>query len=168
MIARRKRRRAAATLLLSASMLVGLGCGDDTSPVNVDTGGGSTGTGGSGDEITTVPVTSADSTMSASASGDTSGGMVDDTTMGVVDDTSTSGVDTGSDSESDSGDSGTTGDEPLPGQTQSQLVSSGRTMSSESFTMVYTLGQPTQTQATHSSTNYRLQGGLVGANGSPP
>ena len=163
LIARRTRRGAAA-LLLSASMLVGLGCGDDTSPVNADTGSGSSGSGGNADEITTVPVTSADSTITDSASGDASSGSVDDTTMGVVDDTSTGGLDTGS----DSGDSGTTGDEPLPGQTQSQLVSSGRTMSSPSFTMVYTLGQPTQTQATHSSTNYRLQGGLVGANGSPP
>jgi hypothetical protein len=151
-------------------MLVGLGCGDDTSAVNVDTGSSSGS--GSADDITTLPpVTSADTTIGDSASGDTGSGSVD-TTMGVVDDTSTGGVESGSDSGSesgsDTGDTGTTGGDPLPGQTQSQLVSSGRTMSSTNFTMVYTLGQPTQTQATHTSTNYRLQGGLVGANGSPP
>jgi hypothetical protein len=39
---------------------------------------------------------------------------------------------------------------------------------SPSFRMVFTLGQPTQNQGVYTSTNFRLQGGLIGANGNPP
>jgi hypothetical protein len=62
----------------------------------------------------------------------------------------------------------TTGDPALPGQSQAQLVNVGERMSSANYQMVFTLGQPSQLQSTHNSANYRLQGGLVGANGSPP
>ena len=33
---------------------------------------------------------------------------------------------------------------------------------------VFTLGQPTQNQGVYNSANFRLQGGLIGANGNPP
>ncbi|XXX80387.1 hypothetical protein WMF30_16610 [Sorangium sp. So ce134] len=41
-------------------------------------------------------------------------------------------------------------------------------MSSPSYRMVFTLGQPTQNQGKTTSPGYRMQGGLVGANGSLP
>jgi hypothetical protein len=56
----------------------------------------------------------------------------------------------------------------IPGQTVNQLVTAGERSSSTTYTLVYTFGQPSKLQSTHNSTNYRLQGGLVGANGSPP
>lgn len=89
----------------------------------------------------------------------------DDGSGSSADDTggSTTGTDTG-----DGTDTGTTGDPPADAQTQSQLVSSGRQMESSSYRMVYTMGQPSQLQPFHSSANYQLHGGLVGANGSPP
>lgn len=62
----------------------------------------------------------------------------------------------------------TTGEPMAPGRTQGQLVGSGERMSSPSYQMESTLGQPSQLQSTHTSANYRLQGGIVGANGSPP
>ena len=51
---------------------------------------------------------------------------------------------------------------------QSQLVNSGHRAASTNYSMVYTMGQPSAAQSTHASTNYTLQGGLVGANGSQP
>ncbi len=79
-------------------------------------------------------------------------------------DTSSTSADTSGSSTTD----GTTGAPMRPGHTQGQLVNVGEHMSSESYEMVFTLGQPSQTQATHASANYRLQGGLIGASGSPP
>jgi hypothetical protein len=63
-----------------------------------------------------------------------------------------------------------TGDPPVAreGQTATQLVSAGTQASSSSYSVVFTIGQPSKLQSTHDSTNYRLQGGLIGANGSPP
>jgi hypothetical protein len=40
--------------------------------------------------------------------------------------------------------------------------------SSANFRMVFTLGQPTQSQGTYTSPGFKLRGGLIGANGSPP
>jgi hypothetical protein len=82
-----------------------------------------------------------------------------DTTMGETDDAGETELET-----DDTGEP-----EPAaPGQPASQLVSSGTQMSSPSYTMVYTLGQPTALQSTHSSPSYSVRGGLIGANGSPP
>jgi hypothetical protein len=50
----------------------------------------------------------------------------------------------------------------------SQTVNGGTVASSTNFRMVFTLGQPTQSQGTYTSDNFRLQGGLIGANGNPP
>lgn len=84
--------------------------------------------------------------------------------------TTSSGSDSGSSGSSSTGESSesTTGEPVVPGRTVSQLVSAGTRTSSPSYTLVHTLGQPSSLQSTHVSTSYRLQGGLVGANGSPP
>ena len=49
-----------------------------------------------------------------------------------------------------------------------QLVNSGAEISSPNYKMNFTLGQPTQNQGKTTSPNYRMQGGLIGANGSLP
>lgn len=48
------------------------------------------------------------------------------------------------------------------------MVSSGKVSTSTSYKLVWTMGQSTQNQAKMSTTKYRLQGGLAGANGSLP
>ena len=50
----------------------------------------------------------------------------------------------------------------------SETVSAGRVSSSPNYRMVYTFGQPTQNQGKTTSPGYRMQGGLVGANGGAP
>lgn len=50
----------------------------------------------------------------------------------------------------------------------SDMVSAGKVVRSPSYRMVFTLGQPTQNQGKTTSPSYRMQGGLVGANGSLP
>lgn len=50
----------------------------------------------------------------------------------------------------------------------SEAVSAGDSAASSNYKVVYTFGQPTQNQDKSTSTNYRVQGGLVGANGSLP
>jgi hypothetical protein len=137
-----------AAIALSLLVFVTLpGCGDDavSNPFASGTGGSS----GGGDE-TGLTLSSADGTFSTSADGTASA----------------TGATDGSDgSTSDTGD---TGEPALPGQTHSQLVGAGDHMSSANYRMVITVGQPTQLQSTHDSANYRLHGGLIGANGSPP
>lgn len=48
------------------------------------------------------------------------------------------------------------------------VVSAGDRAASPSYSVVYTFGQPTQNQDKSTSPNYRVQGGLIGANGSLP
>jgi hypothetical protein len=60
------------------------------------------------------------------------------------------------------------GGAPSGGMQATETVSAGRVSSSPSYTMVYTFGQPTQNQGRTSSPSYRMQGGLVGANGDVP
>jgi hypothetical protein len=50
----------------------------------------------------------------------------------------------------------------------SQMVNAGESAHSAHYRAVYTLGQPTQNQGKSTSTSYRVQGGLIGANGSVP
>lgn len=124
------------------------------------------------DSVTPTPIGETESTSSSSG-------------LPPLDTTSTPGLDTtesasgggsssagGLDSTGSSGSTGetegTTGEPAVPGRTASQLVSSGTRTASRSYTLVHTLGQPSPLQSTHQSTSYRLQGGLVGANGSPP
>lgn len=132
---------------LAALAVVGLllsGCGDDSTPATTT---GETGI----------------------STGDT--GILDPTTSGV--DTnqldSTGDPDTGDTGDSgDSGDTGDTGEEVEPGQTAFGIVGSGTRASSANYTLIYTFGQSTPNQNQHNSSNYSLQGGLIGANGRPP
>ena len=50
----------------------------------------------------------------------------------------------------------------------SDMVSSGKVTKSTNYKLVWTMGQSTQNQSKMSTPKYRLQGGLVGANGSVP
>jgi hypothetical protein len=54
------------------------------------------------------------------------------------------------------------------GKSAVDFVSGGDVSKSANYKMVHTLGQPTQNQGKSNSSNYRLQGGLSGANGSLP
>jgi hypothetical protein len=54
------------------------------------------------------------------------------------------------------------------GRSVSQTVNSGTKAASANFSMEFTLGQPTTNQGVYTSTSFRLRGGLIGANGSPP
>ncbi len=139
-------------LLLTVSLS---GCADDVVP-GLTVGQTGSSSGGS-DTIDAAPSNLVTGVVDEGTSGGSggSGGS-----SGNVD---TTGTDTGTTDTTD-----TTGDPPSTAQTQSQLVSSGQVMSGSRFRMVYTLGQPTQLQSTHSSINYTMQGGLIGANGSPP
>jgi hypothetical protein len=58
--------------------------------------------------------------------------------------------------------------EASEGAPATELVSAGQVAKSPSYRMVFTLGQPTQNQGKTTSPRYRMQGGLVGANGSLP
>ena len=53
-----------------------------------------------------------------------------------------------------------------PGVQGTDLVSAGGVAKSANFKMVFTLGQSTQNQGRTSSSNYMMQGGLIGATGS--
>ncbi|MCY1056880.1 hypothetical protein [Nannocystis sp. SCPEA4] len=81
------------------------------------------------------------------------------TTTGDTDTTATTTTTTDTDS--------TTGDQ-LVGRSITQTVNSGTVATSPNFRMVFTMGQPTQNQGVYTSANFRLQGGLIGANGNPP
>jgi hypothetical protein len=140
-------------VLLSLVVAMGAGCGDDTS---VTPGTGDSTTGGSDTSPITVTFTTSDSTGTTEVVDSTATGT--DST-GPTDTTTTSG-DTDTDTD--------TGPLPATGQTMNQLVSAGERSSSPNYTLVYTFGQPSSLQSTHQSDNYRIQGGLIGANGSPP
>ncbi len=114
-----------------------------------------------------MTLTSADSSTTATTADSTDATTTDATTTDATTTDATTTDATTTDATTTDTD-GTTGDPVLPGQTQSQLVNVGERMASPNYQMVFTLGQPTQTQSTHNSANYRLQGGLIGANGSPP
>jgi hypothetical protein len=132
--------------LLAAWLCTACGSGDmvgATALTAVTLGGGGTASDETGDE--------ASSTSSVSGSAD-----------GTLDD-STSGEDETGENETDE-----TGEPEVVGQPSSQLVSSGGRATSESYTIVFTFGQPSQLQSTHDSPSYRVRGGLIGANGSPP
>jgi len=83
------------------------------------------------------------------------------TTQSTDTDTDTTSTDTDTDTDTDTGNE-------LVGRSVSQTVNGGTKASSASFTMVFTLGQPTQNQGVYKSESFRLQGGLIGANGNPP
>ena len=49
-----------------------------------------------------------------------------------------------------------------------ETVSAGGVVTSETYRLVFTFGQPTMHQATATSSKYRLQGGVVGNTEGPP
>lgn len=84
-------------------------------------------------------------------------------TTGSTTDTTSADTDTGTGTDTDT-DTGT----EVMGRSVSQMVNSGTVATSPSFRMVFTMGQPTQNQGVYVSPSFRLQGGLIGANGNPP
>lgn len=60
---------------------------------------------------------------------------------------------------------GTAADNGAPA---TETVTAGEVSKSANYKMVFTFGQPTQNQGKTTSSSYRLQGGLTGANGSLP
>lgn len=57
---------------------------------------------------------------------------------------------------------------PDLGHPGTEIVNGGQFMKSGKYSMVYTIGQPSQVQSTVKSDKYRMQGGIVGATGSLP
>jgi len=136
------------TRLAIAALLGTLGCaGDDAQVTTFATGsiGSSVGT----SDGSSSTAATADTSTSVDASSSSSGNV------------DSSGTSTG---ETDS----TTGTPMEPGHSAGQLVGAGQRMSTSSFSLELTLGQPSQLQSRHSSASYRMQGGLVGANGTQP
>ena len=147
-----ERRRAPG--LVVAALLFAAACGDDgvTAPQDTETG---TSTGTDTTVVTSTSTSGVDTTESASGSASGSSGS------------SSSGLDSTGSSSTGETDS-TTGEPAVSGHAVHQLVNAGTRTASRSYTLVHTLGQPSPLQSTHESTSYRLQAGLVGANGSPP
>lgn len=157
-------------------------CGDDGVAVTDASSSGSTSTGTTDEPIpttgtptsdpsTTTPTTD-DSTSTTDTPTTTPVTVTDtdpstgDTTTGTTGDTTTGTTDTTTDT---TGDTDTTTDGPeVVGRSVSQTVNAGTVATSPNFRMVFTLGQPTSNQGTYQSANFRLQGGLIGANGNPP
>lgn len=137
-------RRWGGLLLALAVMSSASACADDTPATTIDFGDG-TSVGGTENPATTSTTGMADTTETSPGTG--------------------SGTATGSGGETET----TTGEPPaLPGQSVSQIVSAGERSTSGSYVLVFTVGQPSQLQSVHESGSYRLRGGLIGANGSPP
>ena len=113
------------------------------------------GNGGTGHTGTTSGSGSSGEMTSSSSSGGTGGGGTGGT-----------GGMTSSSSSSGTGAGGSTGGAHGPEATQ--LVNSGGVCTSPAYKMVFTLGQPTQNQSKTTSPGYRVQGGLIGANGTLP
>lgn len=138
-------RRWSGAALALAVLSMSPACADDTPATTIDFGDGGSTTAGSDP---TTSFTGADSTATEGPGSATGTGTA---TAGETEGTTTTG-----------------GPQALPGRTVSQLVSSGDRSTSQSYQLSFTVGQPSQLQSTHESASYRLRGGLVGANGSPP
>jgi hypothetical protein len=165
--------------VLALGAVLGAACGEDGVAVT-DSASGTESSGGTTDTSptttqTTVPTTTVPTTTDSSATDGTGTGTDTtptttspvtttdtDTTTGTTD-TTTGTTDTTTDSTT-----GTTTGGELVGRSVSQTVNGGTVASSTNFRMVFTLGQPTQSQGVYTSNNFRLQGGLIGANGNPP
>ena len=137
-----------------AVLLATAGCADDIPAVPPDTETGTSTT--TSDTLPPVDSTTTTSGLDTTETVSATGTGTSSSTTSEPTSSSTTG-------ETDS----TTG-EPAPGQTVSQLVSAGTRTASRNYTLVHTLGQPSPLQSTHASPSYRLQGGLIGANGSLP
>jgi hypothetical protein len=60
---------------------------------------------------------------------------------------------------------GAGGEAAESGKSATETVTAGEVSKSPNYKMLFTFGQPTQNQGTTKSPGYRMQGGLVGANG---
>ncbi|MBI4955906.1 MAG: hypothetical protein HY908_28055 [Myxococcales bacterium] len=60
------------------------------------------------------------------------------------------------------------GQAPAGSQAATEIVNGGQVAESANYRMVFTLGQSSPAQDTHQSAGYRLQGGIIGANGTLP
>jgi hypothetical protein len=120
--------------------------------------------GGSGETNATSSGTTNTEATSSSTSSSGTGGTGGKGTGG------TGGTNTGGTGGTNTGGMGGTGGAAMGphGPQASQLVNSGDVVKSPSYKMVFTLGQPTQNQTKTTSPSYRMQGGLVGANGTLP
>ena len=172
--------------VLALGAVLGAACGDDDVAVSDSASGTESSTGTTGPSPTTTnstPPTTTDPTTDATTSDATTDSPptttdpttettspvttteTTDTTIGTTDttigttDTTAGTTDTTTDT--------TTGAEVV-GKSVTQTVNGGTVATSTNFRMVFTLGQPTQNQGVYNSTNFRLQGGLIGANGNPP
>lgn len=66
------------------------------------------------------------------------------------------------------GATGAGGTAPTGGPAAVDIVNAGTQASSANYRLVFTFGQSTQNQGKTTSPNYRIQGGLIGAQGSLP
>ena len=160
---------------LGVIALLAAACADDTT-AGTDTAQGTTTETTDGptvttDSPTTTPVpTTTEEPPTTSVTGTDSTTAVDPTigpTTDTTDTTTTTTTTTTTDTTDTTDTDSTTGD-PLVGRSITQTVNSGTVAASPNFRMVFTLGQPTQNQGVYTSSNFRLQGGLIGANGNPP
>jgi hypothetical protein len=122
-----------------------------------------------GTNSTTAPSTSEPTTTNPTTTEPTTTEPITSSTSSTTETTtvSTSDTDTDGDTDTDT-ETDTDTDGELMGRSVSQTVNSGTVASSPNFKMVFTLGQPTQNQGVYTSPSFKLQGGLIGANGNPP
>ncbi|MCY1054703.1 hypothetical protein [Nannocystis sp. SCPEA4] len=161
-------------LALGLVALLGAACADDSTTVTETTPTGTTTDSTSTTDeppTTTVPTTTEPPTGTTTGTDSTTSvepptTTVDPTTETTTDTTTTTTTTTTDTTDTTDTDS-TTGD-PVSGKSITQTVNSGTVAASPNFRMVFTLGQPTQNQGVYTSSNFRLQGGLIGANGNPP
>jgi hypothetical protein len=169
---------------LVAVLLLAGACGDDGVAVTEGGSGTGTSTGTTTEDVpTTDPPTTTPTTDPTTEDVPTTTAVTVTTTTEPTTTTDGHGHDDDGDSSSTTGETttdtttgdtttdtttDTTGGSEVVGKSVSQTVNGGTVASSDNFRMVFTLGQPTANQGTYKSANFRLQGGLVGANGSPP
>ncbi len=120
---------------------------------------------GCGGDDSTSPRTSTSSSSGSTGTGQGGGGGTGQGGAGGGTTTTTTTTSTGT---SGGGGGAGGGAAENHGPPATETVSAGETSKSASYRMVFTFGQPAQNQGKTTSSSYRMQGGLVGANGSLP
>jgi len=133
-------------IIVTATLFVGVACGDSTGPGG--SGAGNQGGDGAG--------TSADGGSGAGTAGNPPTGG------------SGAGPIGGNGGAGGEGGQGGAPPNPAPGAPGQAFVSSGNRATSTNYKLVHTTGQSTVNQTTMTSRSYKLQGGLIGATGSQP
>lgn len=134
------------TACVVVSCLAATACGDDFAPSPIDI------TSTTGEETTAGPTTVDPSTSSSTTEPPTSSTTSDGSSSSSTSDTGDTSVDVG---------------EPS-GVPNFSWVNAGHSASNDNFRVVFTLGQLAPAQNTQTSPQYRLQGGVIGANGTRP